>query len=199
MVALVAAAYISWRLNWMDWHARIGYAALTTVLFRIVWGLVGSDTSRFARFVGSPRAALGHLRHAWRREPDAQPGHNPAGAWMVLLLLALLLAETATGLYVADDVADEGPLTALVPAAVANAITHLHRTLWDALLAAVALHVLAIVAYAVVKGQNLLRPMLTGSKRLPQSVPAPRLAGTLRAALVLGGCALAVAALARFL
>ena len=51
----------------------------------------------------------------------------------------------------------------------------------------------------VVKGQNLVRPMITGWKRLPQSVPAPPLAGTLRAALVLGGCALAVAALVRFL
>jgi cytochrome b len=51
------------------------------------------------------------------REPDRQIGHNPAGGWMVLLLLLLLLAETLTGLYVANDIADVGPLTEFVPAA----------------------------------------------------------------------------------
>ena len=51
------------------------------------------------------------------REPDCQIGHNPAGGWMVLLLLLLLLAETLTGLYVANDIADVGPLTEFVPAA----------------------------------------------------------------------------------
>ncbi len=199
MAALVAAAYITWRLNWMDWHTWIGYAALTTVIFRILWGILGSDTARFARFVASPRAALQHLAHPLRREPDTHAGHNPAGGWMVLLLLALLLGETLTGLYVANDVANEGPLTQLVPAALANAITALHRILWDTLLAATLLHVLAILVYAAFKGQNLLLPMITGRKSLPPGVPAPRLAGARRAALLLGGSALAVAALASFL
>jgi cytochrome b len=50
------------------------------------------------------------------REPDRQIGHNPAGGWMVLLLLLLLLAETLTGLYVANDIVDVGPSTEFVPA-----------------------------------------------------------------------------------
>ena len=71
--------------------------------------------------------------------------------------LALLLAETLTGLYVADDIADEGPLTEIVRLAVANAISSGPAILWDVLLALIAFHVLAIAAYAVAKGQNLLR------------------------------------------
>ena len=94
-------------------------------------------------------------------------GHNPAGGWMVLFLLALLLAETLTGLYVANDIADVGPLTGIVPAAAANAIDASHAILWNVLLAAIVLHVLAIVGYAAIKGQNLLRPMITGTKVLP--------------------------------
>ena len=86
---------------------------------------------------------------------------------MVLILLALLLAETLTGLYVANDIADEGPMTEMVPAWVANAIASSHAILWDALLAAIVLHVLAIAAFAAIKGQNLLRPMITGTKVLP--------------------------------
>ena len=87
------------------------------------------------------------------------------------VLLALLLAETLTGLYVANDIADEGPLTEIVPAPVANAISAAHEILWDILLVVIVLHVLAIAAYAAVKGQNLLRPMITGTKTLPQAFP----------------------------
>ena len=74
--------------------------------------------------------ALQHLKYAFLKEPDRQAGHNPAGGWMVLFLLALLLAESLTGLYVANDIADVGPLTGIVPAAVANATDASHAILW---------------------------------------------------------------------
>ncbi len=193
--ALVVAAYITWRLDWMDWHAKAGYAVLALVIFRLLWGLTGSDTARFSRFVAAPRPAIRHLKHAFRREPDRQVGHNPAGAWMVLLLLVLVLGETLSGLYVANDVADQGPLTEFVPARIANAITALHWILWDLLLAAIALHVLAIAVYAIAKGQNLLTPMITGRKLLPPDVPHPRIGSPLHATLLLGVSALAVAVL----
>jgi cytochrome b len=191
--ALVAAAYLTWRLNWMDWHGWVGETVLALVLWRLAWGFLGSDTARFARFLASPRAALHHLAQIRQREPERDPGHNPAGGWMVLMLLALLLGETLTGIYVANDVADAGPLTDLTPAPIANLITALHRLLWQALLAAVILHLLAIYAYFALKRHNLLLPMVTGRKRLPDSVPAPRMAGLVRA-LAAFLCAAAVAA-----
>jgi cytochrome b len=191
---LVVAAYVAWRLGWMEWHARAGYAVLALTWFRLLWGFFGSDTARFSCFLATPHRAADHLARTFRREPDRQAGHNPAGGWMVLLLLALLLGETLTGIYVANDVADEGPLTALVPAQIANAITALHAIFWDALLAAVALHVAAIVVYAAAKGHNLLRPMITGRKTLPPDVPAPRIAGNARAVALLA-CAGALTAL----
>jgi cytochrome b len=184
VVALVAAAYATWRLNWMDWHAWVGDALLALVLWR------------FSRFLASPYAALRHLAHIRHREPDREAGHNPAGGWMVLLLLALLLGQILTGIYVGNDVADEGPLTELTPAPIANLITALHALLWDALLAAVALHLLAILVYAAVKRQNLVLPMLTGRKWLPDDVPRPRLVGLGRALVALGCAAAAAAALA---
>jgi cytochrome b len=122
IVVLVAAAYATWRLNWMVWHGWVGDAVLALSLFRLLWGFFGGETVRFSRFLASPRTAVQHLRYALRRESDRQVGHNPAGGWMVLLLLALLLAETLTGLYVANDIANEGPLTEVVPAWAANAI-----------------------------------------------------------------------------
>jgi cytochrome b len=199
VAVLVAAAYATWRLNWMVWHGRVGEVLLALLLFRLLWGFFGSETARFSRFLTSPRTALQHLRFALLREPDRQVGHNPAGGWVVVVLLALLLAETLTGLYVANDIADEGPLTEIVPAPVANAISAAHAILWDVLLALIAFHVLAIAAYAVAKGQNLLRPMITGTKVLPASVRAPRMGSYALAAVLLAGAAAAAAILANLI
>jgi cytochrome b len=189
--ALLPALYLTWRWNWMEWHALAGDALLALLLFRLLWGFFGSDTARFARFLASPPIALRHLAHVSQDEPNIRTGHNPAGGWMVAVMLALLMAETLTGLYVQNDVANEGPFTELAPAGVADAITAMHAILWNVMLALVALHLLAILAYAVVLRQNLVSPMLTGRKLLPASVPAPHIAGSALALLLLG-CAVAV-------
>ena len=199
IVALVAAAYATWRLNWMVWHGWVGDAVLTLLLFRLSWGFFGSETARFRGFLSSPRNVLQHLKHSLQREPDHQVGHNPAGGWMVLILLALLLVETLSGLYVANDIADEGPMTEMVPAWAANAIASSHAIVWDALLAAIVLHVLAIAGFTAIKGQNLLRPMITGTKVLPASVAEPRAGSPALAALLLLGCAAATALLVNLL
>ncbi|MGH6984270.1 MAG: cytochrome b/b6 domain-containing protein [Stellaceae bacterium] len=196
---LVAAAYATWRFDQMDWHVWIGYALLALVVFRLLWGFFGSETARFAAFLASPRAAFAHLAHIFRREPDYQRGHNPAGGWMVLMLLALLLGEALSGLYINNDVADDGPLTQIVPARISNLIDALHTYLWWILLTAVTLHILAVVTYRMAKGQNLVLPMVTGRKTLPPEMRAPALAGPLRALLVGGGSLLAVTILINFL
>ena len=199
VVALVAAAYATWRLNWMVWHGWVGDALLALVLFRLLWGFFGGETARFSHFLASPRIVVQHFKTSLRREPDRQIGHNPAGGWMVVILLALLLVETLTGLYVANDIADEGPLTEMVPAWAANAITSAHAIVWDTLLAAIVLHVLAIAGFAAIKGQNLLRPMITGTKVVPASVYPLRSGSLARAGLLLLGCGIAAALLVNFL
>jgi cytochrome b len=199
IVALVAAAYATWRLDWMVWHGWIGDLLLALVLFRLLWGFFGSETARFTHFLTSPRIVFQHLRYALLREPDRQVGHNPAGGWMILFLLLLLLAETLTGIYVANDIADVGPLTGIVPAAAANAIDFSHAVLWKILLASIGLHVLAIVGYAAVKGQDLVLPLITGTKVLPESVIAPRMASPARAAVLFIGSAAAAIIMAWFM
>ena len=199
VVVLVISAYVTLKLNWIDWHIRVGEALLALVVFRLLWGWFGSETARFRSFVASPVAALRHLRHLLRREPDLQVGHNAAGGWMVMLLIGLLLIETLSGLYINNDIADEGPLSELVPAWLANAISTLHALVWDVLVAAVALHVVVILLYALVKRHNLLRPMLTGYKNLPLSIAAPRQRPAWLALLPLGVGVAAVMLLAAYL
>ena len=100
------------------------------------------------------------------------------------------------GLYVANDV---GPFTEVVSAPIANVITALHLILWDALLVAMGLHVLAIVVYAAAKGHNLVLPMVTGWKILPDSVSQPRMVGASRTVLLLAFSVAAAAAIANCL
>ena len=191
IVLLIAVSYFSVQYDRMDIHFLSGYAMLALLLFRLAWGFVGSDTSRFGRFVKSPIAGFRHLAQIGRREPDDEIGHNAAGGWMVLILLALLAFQVATGLFANDDATVEGPLKHLVANAASDRLSGLHSLNFNIILGAIGLHVLAILAYAVIKRHNLLRPMITGKKRLPGNTQQPRIASSLLAAMILllAGCA----------
>ena len=184
IAALVPVLWLTERWNRMGWHVLAGTVLLGVVLFRLAWGVLGSDTARFTRFLTRPGTALHHLRGLLTPAPDEEVGHNPAGGWMVVVLLALLLTECLSGVFVNNDVADQGPLTDLFPASVLNLVTDLHTILFQILIAAVALHLTAIAVYALVRGQNLVWPMIVGRKWLAGTTPAPQIAGWRRALLL---------------
>ena len=186
LVLLIIGSYVTIKTNMLALHMLCGEAILVLVLWRLVWGLVGSDSARFSRFIRSPFAAIRHLLHFPRREPDTQIGHNEAGGWMVLGLLALLLAQISTGLFGRNDEDFvEGPLSKLIAGPLSEKLMSLHFLIFDVLQIVVLLHVIAIIAYAVVKRHDLVRPMLTGKKRLPAATPAPRMASTVMAVAIL--------------
>jgi len=195
--ALVVLLGVSWAsielFNNLHLHMRSGQALLTLLLFRFVWGIVGSETARFSHFLGSPFAAVSHLRHLHRREPDTQIGHNAAGGWMVLVMLLVLFAQVATGLVaVNEDSFVYGPLSHLVGSEWGAWALAQHHLLFTAIQVIVALHILAIVAYAVLKRHDLVRPMITGKKRLPAATRQPRMRSPWLALAILAGAALAV-------
>lgn len=184
LVALIAGAWFTAENGWIDWHFRCGYAILALLLFRLVWGFVGSDTARFVRFVKSPVAALAHLAHITKREPDTEIGHNAAGGLMVLAMLALILVQVGLGLFSTDGIFTDGPLAYLVGPDLSDRITGWHEFNFNLILAAVVLHVAAILTYAVLKRHDLVRPMVTGLKKLPAGLAAPRMAPLWLALLV---------------
>jgi len=195
LVLLFVTAYASSQLDWWQLHLLAGYAVLVLLFFRLVWGFIGSETSRFANFLVSPLAGLRHLKHFRYLEPDTQIGHNAAGGWMVLILLGVLGLQVGTGLFSNHHGTVNGPLTKYVGHATSNLLADVHSLLFDLLMAAVILHVVTVVAYFVVKKQDLVRPMITGKKRLPAATRAPRLANPLLAAVVLLATIAAVVAL----
>ncbi len=86
--------------NAIQWHAYCGYAALALILFRLIWGFVGSWHARFANFIPSPSRLITFLRG----ETDGGLGHNPLGALSVIALLAVVLIQALTGLFADDDI-----------------------------------------------------------------------------------------------
>jgi cytochrome b len=193
IVVLICLAWGTQEYNRMEWHVWIGYTILTLLLFRIVWGFVGSDTARFSRFLRSPVAALRHLAHLSRREPDREIGHNAAGGWMVLVMLALIGVQAGTGLFSNDDGNTEGPLMHLVSKDQSDWLSHIHSVNFKLIEAVIVLHVLAIVVYAVLKRHNLVRPMVTGTKLIPSDAGAPRLVSPVWAVVTLAVAAGVVA------
>lgn len=153
--------------NWMVWHERTGMFLLALVLFRVIWGFVGSDTARFGSFLRSPIQALKHLRELGSKATAFHVGHNPLGAWMVVALLAALLAQGVTGLFATDDIMTEGPLIGLVSGKTAELLTTIHHLTFNIILLLVAAHVAAVMFYRFYKRTNLIKAMVLGSADWP--------------------------------
>ena len=191
IVGLVVTGYTGGSA--MNWHARIGYAVLALLLFRLVWGLVGGRWSRFSSFIYSPGSVINYLRG--RPHPDHLIGHNPLGAGSVFAMLAVLLAQVATGLVGDDESAFTGPLNRFVSTSKGLAATWYHKRVGQwLLLALVAVHIAAVLYYLLRKKDNLIKPMIHGDKVLDRAAPASSdTAGTrLLALAVLVACSAAV-------
>lgn len=163
--------------TWLQYHFWSGYAVCTLVLFRVLWGLVGSRHARFSDFVRGPAAVIETLRKLPGRESLPYAGHNPVGGWMVLALLAGLLFQFGTGLFANDDIMNEGPLVRHVSGDVSDFLTEVHEINFGLLATLIGLHVAAIAWHRLRKGENLARAMITGRKSmagLAQGIrPAP--------------------------
>jgi cytochrome b len=192
IVLLIAASYASITLAdgpdavlWMRVHVICGETMLGMLVFRVIWGLIGSDTARFGQFLRSPFEALRHFAHFFRRAPDTEVGHNAAGGWMVVVMLLIIAVQVGTGLGANDDGSTEGPLVKYIGKALSDRFSKIHEINFNILAGVIGLHLFAILMYALVKRHNLVRPMITGKKRLPAAARAPRMASPILAVVVL--------------
>jgi cytochrome b len=180
----------------LAWHFRLGYAVLTLLLFRLLWGFVGGHWSRFTSFTHSPAALLRYLRG--QDEPALSVGHSPLGMLSVFAMLFFLLLQVGSGLISDDEIASSGPLARFAAAALVSQATSYHKEIGKLILIAlVLLHVAAVLFYLWRKHINLIRPMLHGDKPAVPALPASRddARSRLQAALLLLLCAALVAAL----
>lgn len=147
-------------VEWFAWHRRSGYAVLVLVVFRVLWGFLGTHHARFASFMRRPRVIFDYLRG---RDPGGA-GHNPLGALAVVSMLIVLLVQAGTGLFANDEIMNAGPFYGWINHELSNRLTRLHRLNSEVLLVLIGLHLAAVAWYVAVRRQPLLRAMVTGRK-----------------------------------
>ncbi len=152
MVLSFAGAYLTaeserWRLL----HVTLGYTMVGLVAFRIVWGLVGTRTARFANFVRGPRAVMRYVQAMWTPHPQHHIGHNPAGALAIVVILALTLAVAGSGWAVVNDTGGKW-------------FEEFHDFAANAMLAVIGVHIAGVLFASWRSHENLIAAMITGRK-----------------------------------
>jgi len=162
-------AYISAEVGILDAHVLIGYFLIALLVFRVLWGFIGTQYSRFRSFLFSPAETMGYVKAIRAGQPTHYYGHNPAGALMVFGLLALLAAIFMSGLVTLATVDYEGPLLFLanqVSDDTSYFFRHAHDFFVDVALLLIPLHLLGVIAGSIQHKENLARSMVTGMKNV---------------------------------
>lgn len=185
LVLCIAGSLISVNIggNAIQLHAYFGYSILTLLIFRIMWGFVGSAHARFASFMPNPKSVLNYLQG---KSPRFL-GHNPIGALSVFALLFALSVQVITGLFVDDEIAFQGPFAKYVSNATVSFLSQIHEGNQVVIYTLIAIHIAAIIYYKKFKGENLIKPMINGDKEIDPSEEAKYLPADLGQASKDGG------------
>ena len=138
---------------------------LGVIAVRLLWGLVGPRPIRLRALLPSPAALKAYIGTLGQRSPSGARGHNPLGSLSVIIILLLLTAQAATGLFLeSEDYFETAPLYSMVSDSTVSTLTWWHKLLSKCILAVTILHVVAVFYYWIWKKENLIRPMITGWK-----------------------------------
>jgi cytochrome b len=170
LVLCIVGSLVSANLgnNAIEWHAYFGYSVLTLLIFRILWGFVGSTHARFTSFFPNREKILNYLQGNAPRVL----GHNPLGALSVFALLLVLSVQVLTGLFVDDEITFQGPLAKYVSNSLVSILSEIHEGNQVVIYVLITIHIAAIIYYKKFKGEDLITPMIRGDKEIDPSEEA---------------------------
>jgi cytochrome b len=186
LVILVGTSFVTGKMggNAMQYHEWSGFAILALLLFRVVWGFVGSRESRFATFIRDPATVFHYVTSFLHRNSPRYLGHNPLGGWSILAMLLALFIQAATGLFANDNIATEGPLYLWVSRETSNWLTSIHKLNQQIIIVLVSIHLFAVLFHLFFKRENLVTPMITGIKEWDREAAEPARGRTWLAAVI---------------
>jgi cytochrome b len=158
-----AGAYLTAESErYRDIHLALGYLMLGLLVFRLVWGFVGTSYARFSSFLYEPAAVVAYVRSLLSPQPQHHVGHNPAGgvAILLLILLGLLISISGLGLY--WEIGDE------------DVFEELHEIAANLMLLVVFVHIAGVLISSVLHKENLVGAMFTGYKQAANAISIPR-------------------------
>lgn len=192
LAALVAIMLVSAELENFDLHITVGKMIVVLLLIRIAWGFFGSSNVRFSALVFKPRAYIDYVKTLPERSPGYSVAHSPIGSLAVIAILMALAVQVTTGLFATDvDGLIEGPFAYYIPYELTREAAEIHTTHVDWLIALIIVHIAANAFYYLYKRDNLITPMITGSRQIPSDLATdpPRLAPLWKNALAAGAVA----------
>lgn len=166
LVVLVVSLFVTGKLggNWLEWHRRAGFSVIGLVLFRVLWGFVGSYHARFANFLRGPKVVIAYAKAMIDGNAPKYIGHNPIGAVSALTMLIVLLMQAVLGLFSNDDIMLEGPYARFISKELSDQLTALHKINADIILILVGTHLVAIAFAYFYRKENLVLAMVSGNK-----------------------------------
>ena len=166
-----------------DWHSWVGYSLLVAVGTRGCWGIIGSQSARFAAFLASPSAVVAYVRG----RPYQGEGHNPLGGWATVILLLVIFLQGLSGLFVTDDVMFEGPLM-FWGGEWSGVFAEWHELNWLVLQVLIVLHLVALTYHQLYRKEPLIGAMWWGKTKSRFSLSKPKNTGlALVIALIIAG------------
>ena len=172
----IPAMWLTAELNLFSIHKTLGIVLAGLLVFRLLWAILGSRTSRATEWIGSPQRLAAYVSALPRKGYRRTVGHNPLGGLSVIALFLTLSAQLASGLIAVDtDGLNSGPLARFVSYDIGREAADFHETAFNVLLGLIVLHITAVLAYAGLKRVNLIGSMITGKGRAtgePNSTPA---------------------------
>lgn len=160
--------------GFFDWHRLVGEITLALILFRLIWGVVGSSNARLTGLMKNPVAALSHLKSLMHRSSHQVRGHNAAGGWAVIAILLLIMLQAVTGLFISDDEGwVQGALHGMVSTDFSSRLYDVHCQVAHVIKLLVIVHIIMIAVYFFVARQNLVKPMITGKMNWISAKAAP--------------------------
>ena len=133
-------------------HYAFGYSACALVLFRVVWGIVGTRYARFAQFINGPAETIQHIKAFVTGHQDSELGHNPVGALVMIGLMLLILLIGLTGYWSVKEF-------------LGDFMSESHEVMASLTLGIVIVHIAAAVIVSFLQQENLIRSMVTGKKQ----------------------------------
>jgi len=152
----------------MDIHFYIGYFTLGLIIFRLIWGFVGTRYAKFSSFIAGPKTMLAYLKSVTSKQHSFSVGHNSVGGLILPAIIILVGLQAVSGLFTTDEIVYSGPYYANANADLQEYMQWLHHNIFDVLLAIIGLHLIAIGWYLIFLKQNLTGPMLNGKKAIAE-------------------------------
>ena len=133
-------------------HYAFGYSACAIILFRIVWGIVGTRYARFTQFIKGPTETWKHIKSLLVGKQPTGLGHNPAGALVMISLLILILLIGLTGYWIVKDFLGEF-------------MSGAHEAISNIAFGFVLIHIAAAIIMSLLQKENLVKSMFNGMKQ----------------------------------